>query len=112
MVEENGIEETTREVYEQAIAARKVLGIALGKCPKPKLYKSYIELELQLQEFDHCRKLYEKYLQNNPKNCATYAWIKFAELEGALSDIDQARAIYELAISQPFLEMPEVVWRS
>ena len=182
MVEENGIEESTREVYEQAIAnvppsqekkfwrryiylwinyafyeemvakdinrsravykacieliphklftfakiwilfakfeirqkdlsaARKVLGIALGKCPKPKLYKSYIELELQLREFDRCRKLYEKFLDYNPENCAT--WMKFAELEGVLGDIERARAIYELAVSQPSLEMPEIVWKA
>ena len=182
MVEENGIEETTREVYEQAIAnvppsqekkfwrryiylwinyaiyeemvardtnrsravykacielvphklftfakvwimfakfeirqrdlsaARKVLGIALGKCPKPKLYKSYIELELQLREFDRCRKLYEKFLEYNPENCAT--WMKFAELEGVLGDVERARGIYELAVSQPSLEMPEIVWKA
>ena len=67
-------------------AARKVLGIALGKCPKPKLYKSYIELELQLREFDRCRKLFEKFLEYNPENCAT--WIKFAELEGVLGDVE------------------------
>ena len=182
MVEENGIEETTREAYEQAIAnvppsqekkfwrryiylwinyaiyeemvakditrsravykacielvphklftfakiwimfakfeirqrdltaARKVLGIALGKCPKPKLYKSYIELELQLREFDRCRKLYEKFLEYNPENCAT--WMKFAELEGILGDTERARAIYELAVSQSSLEMPEIVWKA
>jgi len=28
------------------------------KCPKDKLFRGYIELELQLQEFDRCRKLY------------------------------------------------------
>ena len=29
-------------------SARKMLGVALGKCPKPKLFKAYIELELSL----------------------------------------------------------------
>jgi len=91
-------------------AARKVLGIALGKCPKPKLYKSYIEIEVQLREFDRCRKLYEKFLEYSPENCAT--WMKFADLETGLGDIDRARAIYELAISQPALEMPEIVWKA
>uniref|UniRef100_A0A3B4YA51 Crooked neck pre-mRNA splicing factor 1 n=1 Tax=Seriola lalandi dorsalis TaxID=1841481 RepID=A0A3B4YA51_SERLL len=43
--------------------ARKVMGTAIGKCPKNKLLKGYIELELQLREFDRCRKLYEKYLE-------------------------------------------------
>ncbi|GLD56973.1 crooked neck-like protein 1 [Lates japonicus] len=90
--------------------ARKVMGTAIGKCPKNKLLKGYIELELQLREFDRCRKLYEKYLEFSPENCTT--WIKFAELETILGDIDRARAIFELAIGQPRLDMPEVLWKS
>lgn len=81
-------------------------GTAIGKCPKNKLLKGYIELELQLREFDRCRKLYEKYLEFSPENCTT--WIKFAELETILGDTDRARAIFELAIGQPRLDMPEV----
>ena len=49
-------------------------------------------------------------MEYNPENCAT--WMKFAELEGALGDVEQPRAIYELAISQPSLEMPEIVWKA
>ncbi|KAK2109509.1 Crooked neck-like protein 1 [Saguinus oedipus] len=86
--------------------ARRALGTSIGKCPKNKLFKVYIELELQLREFDRCRKLYEKFLEFGPENCTS--WIKFAELETILGDIDRARAIYELAISQPRLDMPEV----
>lgn len=81
-------------------------GMAIGKCPKNKLLKGYIELELQLREFDRCRKLYEKYLEFSPENCTT--WIKFAELETILGDTERARAIFELAIGQPRLDMPEV----
>uniref|UniRef100_A0A669B939 Crooked neck pre-mRNA splicing factor 1 n=1 Tax=Oreochromis niloticus TaxID=8128 RepID=A0A669B939_ORENI len=87
-------------------AARKIMGTAIGKCPKNKLLKGYIELELQLREFDRCRKLYEKYLEFTPENCTT--WIKFAELETILGDIERARAIFELAIGQPRLDMPEL----
>nr|XP_046228543.1 crooked neck-like protein 1 [Scatophagus argus] len=91
-------------------AARKIMGTAIGKCPKNKLLKGYIELELQLREFDRCRKLYEKYLEFTPENCTT--WIKFAELETILGDTDRARGIFELAIGQPRLDMPEVLWKS
>eukprot|EP00061_Rhincodon_typus_P017700 g46510.t1 len=87
-----------------------VQGTGIGKCPKNKLFKGYIELELQLREFDRCRKLYEKYLEFSPENCTT--WIKFAELETILGDVERARAIYELAIGQPRLDMPEVLWKS
>lgn len=90
--------------------SRKVMGTAIGKCPKNKLLKGYIELELQLREFDRCRKLYEKYLEFSPENCTT--WIKFSELETILGDTDRARAIFELAIGQPRLDMPEVLWKS
>ncbi|KAB5539994.1 hypothetical protein PHYPO_G00095790 [Pangasianodon hypophthalmus] len=91
-------------------SARRGLGTGIGKCPKNKLFKGYIELELQLREFDRCRKLYEKYLEFSPENCTT--WIKFAELETILGDVERARAIFELAISQPRLDMPEVLWKS
>jgi len=39
-------------------------------------------------------------------------WMKFAELETLLGDTDRARAIYELAIEQPALDMPEVLWKA
>lgn len=91
-------------------AARKILGTAIGKCPTEKLFKNYIELELQLREFDRCRELYKKYLEFNPANPAT--WSKFAELEGILQDFERARSIYELAIDQPLLDMPEAVWKA
>ena len=91
-------------------AARKTLGQALGRCPKDKLYKVYIELEQKLFEFERCRKLYEKRVEWDPANCQ--AWIKFAELEHALDDLARVRAIFELAIEQPQLDMPELLWKA
>lgn len=90
--------------------ARKFLGTALGTCPKNKLFKGYLELEIQLREFDRCRIIYQKFLEFCPENCVT--WVSFAELETCLGDIDRARAIYELAVGQPRLDMPEVLWKS
>ncbi|XP_057304326.1 crooked neck-like protein 1 [Hydractinia symbiolongicarpus] len=91
-------------------AARIAMGTGIGKCPKNKLFREYISIELQLREFDRCRKLYEKFLEFNPSNCTT--WIKYSEMETILGDIDRARGIYELAISQPLLDMPEVLWKA
>ena len=91
-------------------SARLAMGTAIGKCPKNKLFREYISIELQLREFDRCRKLYEKFLEFNPSNCTT--WIKYCEMETILGDIDRARGIYELAISQTLLDMPEVLWKS
>ncbi|KAJ9157735.1 TPR-like protein [Pleurostoma richardsiae] len=94
----------------QLTTARKVLGRAIGMCPKDKLFKGYIELEQKLYEFERCRKLYEKHIMYNPANCQT--WIKWAELERGLDDLDRTRSIFELAIGQPVLDMPEVVWKA
>lgn len=91
-------------------AARRILGNAIGRCPKDKLFHGYIELELQLREFDRCRILYGKFLEHNPANCTT--WVKFAEMETLLGDMERARAIYELAVEQPLLDMPEVLWKA
>uniref|UniRef100_A0A8D9B1Q8 Protein crooked neck n=1 Tax=Cacopsylla melanoneura TaxID=428564 RepID=A0A8D9B1Q8_9HEMI len=90
--------------------ARKILGTGLGMCSKDKLFRGYIDLELQLREFDRCRILYQKFLEFRPENCIT--WMRFAELESLLGDLERARAIYELAIAQPRLDMPELVWKA
>ncbi|TPX44548.1 hypothetical protein SeMB42_g04283 [Synchytrium endobioticum] len=90
--------------------ARKMLGAALGICPKPRLFKGYIELEVSLREFDRARRLYEVYLERDAANCI--AWIKYAELETLLGDVDRARGIYEIAVAQSALDMPEVLWKS
>ncbi|KAL6869009.1 NineTeen Complex (NTC) component [Amphichorda felina] len=90
--------------------ARKLLGRAIGMCPKDKLFDGYIDLERRLFEFVRCRTLYEKHVEYNPANCQT--WIRFAELERGLDDLDRARAIFELAVSQPQLDMPELLWKA
>lgn len=96
--------------FKNLTTARKSLGMALGMCPKDKLFRGYIDLEIQLREFDRCRTLYEKFLEFGPENCIT--WMRFAELEMLLGDMDRARAIYELAVSQPRLDMPELLWKA
>jgi hypothetical protein len=36
------------------------------------------------------------------------AWTAFAELEQSLGELERARAIFELGVEQPLLDMPEV----
>jgi crooked neck len=36
--------------------------MALGKCPRRKIFKAYAELELNLGEIDRCRTIYEKFV--------------------------------------------------
>lgn len=42
----------------------------------------------------------------------SYAWIKYAELETLLDEIQRARALYNLAVAQSYLDMPELVWKA
>lgn len=91
-------------------AARKILGMAIGMAPKDKIFKTYIQIEMQLGNIDRCRKLYEKYLEWSPANCQ--AWVDFARLEATLGEVARVRALYEMAISQPVLDMPEVLWKT
>ncbi|OSS45602.1 hypothetical protein B5807_09763 [Epicoccum nigrum] len=94
----------------QLTTARKLLGQAIGMCPKDKLFKGYIELEMKLFEFTRCRQLYTKYIEFNGSN--TQTWIKFAELERGLDDLERARAIFELAVDESQLDMPELLWKA
>jgi len=93
-------------------AARKIMGHGIGRCGrlgKEKAFKDYIHLERQLGEVDRCRILYGKYLEALPTNCG--AWSKFADLEVTLGEEERARAVFELAIAQPALDMPEFLWK-
>ncbi|XP_057488993.1 uncharacterized protein LOC130774970 [Actinidia eriantha] len=89
--------------------ARRILGNAIWRAPKRKIFKEYIQLETDFGNTGRCRKLYEKYLEWSPQN--SYAWMKYADLEILSQEIDRARAIFELAISQPALDKPEYIWK-
>ena len=79
-------------------------------CVKERIYKNYIQIELELREFDRSRILYQSYLEWNPANCT--AWIQFAELERNLGDTERARGIFDIAIQQEELDLPEVLWKA
>lgn len=79
-------------------SARKIMGQAIGRSKggTPKIYKSYIEMEIKLKEFDRCRILYENFILKFPSR--TQTWLDYTTLEGLLGDQDRARALYELAL--------------
>mmetsp|Transcript_29541 Transcript_29541/g.41560 ORF Transcript_29541/g.41560 Transcript_29541/m.41560 type:complete len:680 (+) Transcript_29541:82-2121(+) len=91
-------------------AARSVFGHAMGVAPKDKIFTSYIELESQLGNFDRARTIFEKWLEWSPHNCN--CWVRFSQLEKNLGEYERVRAIFELAISQPLLDMPELIWKA
>lgn len=90
--------------------ARDILNKSLKRCPKKKLFKEYIDLEIQFRAFDNCRSLYGMFLQRAPDDNSV--WISYAELESTLCEIARARAIYKTAIDRPQLDSPENVWKA
>jgi crooked neck len=92
------------------VSARKLLGRAIGVCGKERIYTEYIALELALGEVDRCRTLYTNYLKVMPYN--SQAWFKYAGLEQSVGETERCRAIYELAVQQPALDMPELLWKA
>lgn len=76
--------------------ARKILGNSIGKFPKKRTFKFYIELEIKLKEFDRVRKIYEKFIESFPYE--TEPWLEYAELEEDLNDIERGRGIYKIAL--------------
>lgn len=51
-----------------------------------------------------------KFLEAFPSDCG--AWSQFAALEGLMGETERSRAVYELAIRQPVLDMPETLWKA
>ncbi|KAF7112268.1 hypothetical protein RHSIM_RhsimUnG0246700 [Rhododendron simsii] len=90
--------------------ARVILGNAIGRAPKGTIFEKYIELEWQLGNIDRVRRIYEKYLEWSPENAS--AWMKYAGMEIDLEETDSARAIFEVALSQPALDKPEDLWKA
>uniref|UniRef100_A0A8U8B2X7 Crooked neck pre-mRNA splicing factor 1 n=1 Tax=Geospiza parvula TaxID=87175 RepID=A0A8U8B2X7_GEOPR len=130
LVESDTDAETVREVYERAIAN-------VPPIQEKRHWKRYIYLwinyalyeELEAKDAERTRQVYQACLELLPHKKFTFAkmWLLYAQfeirqknlplarralLETILGDIDRARAIYELAIGQPRLDMPEVLWKS
>lgn len=64
---------------------------------------------MALGEVDRARTLYSKLVEWCPESCS--AWSRFAGLEASLGETARARAVLELAVAQPALDAPEVLWR-
>jgi len=92
------------------MAARKVLGQAIGLTQKTNVFKEYISLETKMGEVDRVRTLYTKFLEANCERAET--WIDYGNMEASLQEADRARQIFELGINQPTVDAPELLWKS
>merc|ERR1712096_322211 len=90
--------------------ARKLLGRAIGMCPKRKIFQRYVEIEFFSGNIERCRIICEKFITFRPRSVET--WTKYAELEATVEEHARVRAIFELAIQQPSLDIPELLWKS
>ena len=97
--------------------SRKVLGKSIGILSKSnliaelkKVLDAYLAIELALGEVERCRQIHLKYIGLLPQNSAE--WSNFAQLESNLGETGRARAIFELAVNQDELDMPEAGWKA
>jgi len=101
MVEENGIEETTREVYEQAI-------VNVPPLQEKKFWRRYIYLwinyaiyeEMVAKDITCCRAVYKACIELIPHKLFIFAkiWIMFAKFEVRQRDLTVAQKVLGIAL--------------
>ncbi|KAH8356126.1 hypothetical protein KR200_000631 [Drosophila serrata] len=82
--------------YMELQRVRKALDLAIGMYPRVCVFCGYIDLEIQLREFERCRLLYEEFLEFGPQNCVT--WMKFAELENFQGNMERSSTAVAAAL--------------
>jgi crooked neck len=96
---------SARFIFDYALTQRPISKI------KPKIYNGYIEMEMQLCEYDRCRILYQMFLERYPR--ISGVWISYAGLESLFDRTDCVREIYELAITVPSgLDSADAIWKA
>ncbi|CAE7564918.1 CRNKL1 [Symbiodinium microadriaticum] len=76
---------------------------------KERIFLDYADLEMRLGNIDRCRTIYSKFLEVQPHN--PKAWTVFVDLEDSVGEVERARALCNLAVTQERLDMPELVWK-
>lgn len=90
-------------------SARQVFGSAIGVLKqKESVYRAYVELEKGLGEIGRVRRVYEKWLENVPKNGEIF--LEYAELERALDEPERAWGVLELGRSIEGVSHSEEIW--
>ena len=65
---------------------------------------------MDLIEIERVRTIYKKYVEVYPDD--PKPWIKWGELEKSLEENERYRCIFELAIKNPNLDQPQIVWKA
>ena len=78
--------------------ARKVFERGLSTKSTCRLYKYYIQMEIDLEQFDKARKLYESLICDFPKRVDGY--VDYATFELEMENISRARAILQVCKTQ------------
>lgn len=85
--------------------ARKIYGMAIGRCPREKIFRNYIEMEEQLCQLDRVRAVYEKYLEKFPT--LPRPWISFASFERNMEEFDRARELLKIGHQMKVEGLPD-----
>uniref|UniRef100_M1A878 Crooked neck protein n=1 Tax=Solanum tuberosum TaxID=4113 RepID=M1A878_SOLTU len=101
-----------RNCYERAVDK-----LAVDDEEAEQLFVAFAEFEDKCRETDRARCIA---LDHIPKGRAedlyskfvAFEKHKFAELERSLYETERARAVFELAIDQPALDIPELLWKA
>lgn len=90
--------------------ARQWLGKSIGLEPDTKIFKTYIDFESQLGNFDRCEKIYQKWLQTFP--LVADPWENYLEFNFTLGKLERMQKVFELAISGKLeLAQPERIYK-
>ena len=82
----------------QVDKARETFQRALKNLETGRIYKYYIQMEIDLQNIDNARYLYETYIIAFPTKADAY--IDYATFELELENTERARAIFEVGLTQ------------
>uniref|UniRef100_A0A0E0DPB6 Suppressor of forked domain-containing protein n=1 Tax=Oryza meridionalis TaxID=40149 RepID=A0A0E0DPB6_9ORYZ len=96
--------ERTREVYSECLKL-----VPHKKFTFAKMWLMAAQFEIRQRNLKAARQILGNAIGMSPKGKIFKK--KYAELEKNLSETDRARSIYELAIAQPALDTPEVLWK-
>lgn len=55
------------------------------------VWKSFIDFEIEQEQFDNARKLYERLLE---RTSHVKVWISYAQFEGSIDRLEAARAVF------------------
>lgn len=91
--------------------ARRVFGSGIGVLGmKEGIYRAYVEMEKGLGEIGRVRRVYEKWLENMPKEGKVF--VEYAQVEMELGEMERAWGVLEVARAVEEVGEKERIWET